>query len=724
MAKTTVAIDLQAQTKGTESVKSLKAQIREATNEATMLAQKFGEFSPEAQAAAAKVANLKDQMEDFGQRVAGLNPDKFQVIANIGLGVARGIQGATGAMQLFGIESETAQKALAKVQAASAFAEGVQGIMDMSKGMKGFVQTSIQGFKGIKGAIAATGIGLLLVALGTVAAYWDDIKGAIGGVTAEQEKLNKKATENVEAEKQKTELLELSENTLKLQGKSERDIQKLKIDQINSEIEKQKVVIANAKTTRDLEVEAAKRNKEFAKGAIRFALEVSAAGIRLLVTPLDLLIKTANAVSETLGFGKITAFSFNEEISKMIEKGAELGSKFIFNPEEVAKEGDKTVKEAEKRNAELVSKRDGLLLAIKQADQQAAQESAQRAEEEKQKALERQATMLGLDQSTIEKKIAAADAAFKTTIANLRKQGFTELEIAIQRDAALEKIREEHLQKLKDADEKAKADAIKREEEHQKKLKEQAENFAKATEDEYTANIAALNIFYDKKQNTEKQRLLAGEITIKEYDVVVQQIETDRNARLIQEAKDYGKDATELEKSILDTQLQNLRNAEEAKNKVRMDAISSLSSIFGSLADLSGENEKMQKAFALAQIATDTAIALSNASASAFSPTSPDNAVTGGLAGVAKFASYAAIILSNAARARQILKGGGASSSSGGGGGGQKPSAPNTTPVTGGMLPDMEQPGGFAGMGRVYVLEGDITKTQTRVRRVRNVSVV
>jgi hypothetical protein len=27
-------------------------------------------------------------------------------------------------------------------------------------------------------------------------------------------------------------------------------------------------------------------------------------------------------------------------------------------------------------------------------------------------------------------------------------------------------------------------------------------------------------------------------------------------------------------------------------------------------------------------------------------------------------------------------------------------------------------------MGKVYVLEGDITKTQTRVRRVRNVSVV
>ncbi len=43
MATTTVAINLEAKTKGTDSVKSLKAQIREATNEATELAQKFGD---------------------------------------------------------------------------------------------------------------------------------------------------------------------------------------------------------------------------------------------------------------------------------------------------------------------------------------------------------------------------------------------------------------------------------------------------------------------------------------------------------------------------------------------------------------------------------------------------------------------------------------------------------------------------------------------------------
>ncbi len=42
--ETTVAVKINASTGGTESVKSLKAQIREATNEAVLLAQKFVSF--------------------------------------------------------------------------------------------------------------------------------------------------------------------------------------------------------------------------------------------------------------------------------------------------------------------------------------------------------------------------------------------------------------------------------------------------------------------------------------------------------------------------------------------------------------------------------------------------------------------------------------------------------------------------------------------------------
>jgi hypothetical protein len=133
---------------------------------------------------------------------------------------------------------------------------------------------------------------------------------------------------------------------------------------------------------------------------------------------------------------------------------------------------------------------------------------------------------------------------------------------------------------------------------------------------------------------------------------------------------------------------------------------------------LFGESEKSQKAFGLAQIAVDTAKALTAAQANAMAPT-PDNVATSGAAGFAKYAGYVAIILSNVARARALIKGSGG----GGGGGGSAaaPAAPSFAPTVGGGLPDEQQ---FGGMGRVYVLEGDITKTQTRVRRLRNTSVV
>ena len=168
MAKTTVAIDLQAQTKGTESVKSLKTQIREATQEAVALAQKFGEFSPEAINATQKVAQLKDEMEDFQQRVAGLNPDKFQAIATVTQGIAQGIQAAQGAMVLFGAESEDAQKALVKVQAAMAFAQGVQGIMDLRNAMSVMVASGIAGMKSLAASITATGVGAIIVGIGVL----------------------------------------------------------------------------------------------------------------------------------------------------------------------------------------------------------------------------------------------------------------------------------------------------------------------------------------------------------------------------------------------------------------------------------------------------------------------------------------------------------------------------------------------------------------------------
>jgi hypothetical protein len=75
----------------------------------------------------------------------------------------------------------------------------LQGLGEARASFKQLGTVAVNAFKGIKGAIAATGIGLLLVAVGTLYAYWDDIKEAVSGVSEEQTKLNKKTEANLKA---------------------------------------------------------------------------------------------------------------------------------------------------------------------------------------------------------------------------------------------------------------------------------------------------------------------------------------------------------------------------------------------------------------------------------------------------------------------------------------------------------------------------------------------
>ena len=118
----------------------------------------------------------------------------------------------------------------------------------------------------------------------------------------------------------------------------------------------------------------------------------------------------------------------------------------------------------------------------------------------------------------------------------------------------------------------------------------------------------------------------------------------------------------------------------------------------------------------MAQAVIETIQAAQSAYASQMAIATPDAPIRAAIAAGLALAA-------GVARVRKIeqtpfeAKGGDA----GGGGNAGVPPAPSFTPTAGGALPDEGQ---FGGMGRVYVLEGDITKTQTRVRRLRNTSVV
>jgi len=174
--KSTVELEVKSNLKG------FKGEIRQATIEAQEAVRTFGEFSPEAIEAEKRLAQLRDRMEDFNDRVSAVNPDKFAQVQTIVQGVARGFQAAQGAMALFGSESEDLQKTMVKLQGAMALADGLEGLgkiqqqfTAIAKNIKGGV---IQAFQSL-GRISTLAFGVLGIALTLIIANFDKIKNAV-----------------------------------------------------------------------------------------------------------------------------------------------------------------------------------------------------------------------------------------------------------------------------------------------------------------------------------------------------------------------------------------------------------------------------------------------------------------------------------------------------------------------------------------------------------------
>lgn len=259
-------------------------------------------------------------------------------------GVTAGFSLAQGVMGAFGVESEELEKTLLKVQAALAIQQGVQGIREAIPSFKALGTAAKTALSGIKTGIAATGIGLLVVALGTLVAYWDDIKSAVSGVSDEQTKLNEKTDANVLAQQAKYDTISGQDNILKLQGKSEQDILKIKKAQINAVIKATEAQLVQQESTKKAQVAAAKRNNQILQGIITF-----------LTAPLQLLLKTVDMVGSALGkdFG--------------LQKGFTKGlANLVFDPEETAAEADKTIDETKKKLATLKNEAAGFEIALQQ----------------------------------------------------------------------------------------------------------------------------------------------------------------------------------------------------------------------------------------------------------------------------------------------------------------------------------------------------------------------
>jgi hypothetical protein len=274
-------------------------------------------------------------------------------------GATSAFAGIQGAMALTGGQSEELEAAILKVQGAMALAEGVRGIREGSVAFQALGTSAKTALAGIRTGIAATGIGLLVIALGAIVAYWDDIKEAVNGVSSEQETLNQQSQTNLNIEQEKLDVIGGQDNILKLQGKSEKEILKIKLAQTDQVIKASEIQIEQSIATAKAQTEAAKRNQEILAGVLKF-----------LSLPLTMILKTVDAVGAALG----KDFGLEDKVFKGL-------ASFVFDPKETQAEGDKVVAEQRKALDKLKNDRAGLQLSINNIDKQASKEAADRRKE-------------------------------------------------------------------------------------------------------------------------------------------------------------------------------------------------------------------------------------------------------------------------------------------------------------------------------------------------------
>jgi hypothetical protein len=163
----------------TNSVKSLKAELRGLTNE-------LANLKPGSQAfvdAAKRAGELKDRIDDAKTAVKAFNPEaKFQAFSNVIGGVANGFAAAQGAMAIFGSENKDLQQMMVRTQGAIALATGLNGLLGMGdafSNLRGQLVDAVKKLFTLRGALLATGVGAIAVAVGTLVANWKEFSAAL-----------------------------------------------------------------------------------------------------------------------------------------------------------------------------------------------------------------------------------------------------------------------------------------------------------------------------------------------------------------------------------------------------------------------------------------------------------------------------------------------------------------------------------------------------------------
>lgn len=215
-----------------------------------------------------------------------------------------------------------------------------------------------------------------------------------------------------------------------------------------------------------------------------FKLALAATGIGAAVVGVAYLVQNFDELSAKIWPAEAALKAYNKAVDRQIQadqysidiasakgdKMAEFAAKEKKLNDELSKARANYGKNEQENWGKIIAdnknalrvlqiERDKYLKDEKEKQDQANKDKYQKQQDEikkaKQNELTKRAELLSINNGTLAELIAAEDAAFKVREAQMKEQGYTQLEINKVRDAALEKVRQEFYAKQKSDEDKA-----------------------------------------------------------------------------------------------------------------------------------------------------------------------------------------------------------------------------------------------------------------------------
>lgn len=273
---------------GEQSVKSFKAQLREAREEALRLAAAGDTSSAAFVKARDKIAELKDAADVLGRSVQAADfGNKFQALNKVAGLAASSLGGLTGAMTLFGVSTESANEQIARLQSISSVVQLIDAWGDSIDFLQPFLQRI--------GLISVATEGQIVAQTEQVAATEAQIAAAQQATIAENDLIiaNLAAAKSAEAKA----LAETTAESARLKsiGTTETEI----IAEQEATIAKLEGATASKATTVALEAQTvATTGASVASKVLKVAL--ASIGIGLLISAIAYLVENWQAVKKSV----------------------------------------------------------------------------------------------------------------------------------------------------------------------------------------------------------------------------------------------------------------------------------------------------------------------------------------------------------------------------------------------------------------------------------------